>query len=91
MRNLARAVSLCLALAVLGSAAYALADDSSIKLISRGPRHDALAAMTYKPFDGELWSKLGLSVAPARGDAFEGGVDEPPRHAGASRALRIVP
>jgi tRNA 2-thiocytidine biosynthesis protein TtcA len=41
--------------------------------------------------DSELWSKLGLSVAPARGDAFESGVDEPPRHTGPSRALRIVP
>lgn len=41
--------------------------------------------------DSKLWSQLGLSVAPARGDAFEAGVDEPPRHAGASRSLRILP
>ncbi|MDB4986442.1 MAG: tRNA(Cytosine32)-2-thiocytidine synthetase [Myxococcaceae bacterium] len=41
--------------------------------------------------DSELWTKLGLSVAPARGDAFEAGIDEAPRHSGASRSLRIVP
>jgi tRNA 2-thiocytidine biosynthesis protein TtcA len=41
--------------------------------------------------DSELYTKLGLSVAPARGDAFDGGIDEPPRHAGVSRSLRIVP
>jgi thiol-disulfide isomerase/thioredoxin len=58
MRHLARTLSVCLSLAILGSAAVALADDGSIKLISRGPRRDALTAMTYKPFDGELWGKL---------------------------------
>jgi tRNA 2-thiocytidine biosynthesis protein TtcA len=42
-------------------------------------------------FDRELWSKLGLHLEPARGDAFEAGVDEAPRHGGASRSLRIVP
>jgi tRNA 2-thiocytidine biosynthesis protein TtcA len=41
--------------------------------------------------DRELWSKLGLTHEPARGDAFEVGVSEPPRHAGKNRALRIVP
>ncbi|MDB4974586.1 MAG: tRNA(Cytosine32)-2-thiocytidine synthetase [Myxococcaceae bacterium] len=41
--------------------------------------------------DSELWSKLGLHAAPGRGDAFEGGIDEPPRHAGKSRSLRILP
>ena len=42
-------------------------------------------------FDRELWQKLGLRHEPARGDAFESGVDQPPRHSGASRGLRIVP
>jgi tRNA 2-thiocytidine biosynthesis protein TtcA len=40
--------------------------------------------------DGELWQKLGLHAAPARGDAFEGGIDESPRHVGPSRALRVL-
>jgi tRNA 2-thiocytidine biosynthesis protein TtcA len=42
-------------------------------------------------FDRELWQKLGLRHEPARGDAFEQGIDEPPRHGGVNRALRIVP
>lgn len=42
-------------------------------------------------FDRDLWQKLGLRHEPARGDAFENGIDAPPQHAGKSRALRIVP
>jgi thiol-disulfide isomerase/thioredoxin len=58
MRHLARTVSACLALSILGGASVALADDGAIHLISRGPRHDQLASMTYKPFDYALWGKL---------------------------------
>jgi tRNA 2-thiocytidine biosynthesis protein TtcA len=42
-------------------------------------------------FDRELWQKLGLRHEPARGDAFEAGLDAPPQHAGKSRNLRIIP
>ena len=39
--------------------------------------------------DTELWQKLGLSVAPARGDAFER--DAPTRAPLSSRSLRVLP
>jgi tRNA 2-thiocytidine biosynthesis protein TtcA len=43
-------------------------------------------------FDTELWRTLGLSVAPARGDAFEPEVAAAPRvpSAGAGRALTVI-
>jgi tRNA 2-thiocytidine biosynthesis protein TtcA len=42
--------------------------------------------------DVGLWQKLGLSVAQDAGtDPLGGGLDEPPRHAGKSRALRVIP
>lgn len=58
MRNLTRLIPACLALATLLGAPLCLADDGAVKLIGRGARRDALAAMTYKPFDGALWEKL---------------------------------
>jgi tRNA 2-thiocytidine biosynthesis protein TtcA len=42
--------------------------------------------------DAGLWQKLGLSVAEDPGaDPFASGVSEAPRHAGASRNLRVIP
>jgi tRNA 2-thiocytidine biosynthesis protein TtcA len=42
--------------------------------------------------DVGLWQKLGLEVAQDAGaDPLGGGLDEPPRHAGASRTLRVLP
>jgi len=42
--------------------------------------------------DVGLWQKLGLSVAEDPGaDPFASGLSEAPRHAGASRNLRVIP
>jgi tRNA 2-thiocytidine biosynthesis protein TtcA len=42
--------------------------------------------------DAGLWQKLGLSVAQDAGnDPLGGGLGEAPRHAGASRNLRVIP
>jgi tRNA 2-thiocytidine biosynthesis protein TtcA len=40
--------------------------------------------------DTELWQKLGLAVAPARGDAFERQIEAPAALA-TSRSLRVLP
>jgi thiol-disulfide isomerase/thioredoxin len=44
--------------ALSGAASLCFADDAAVKTIARGARKDALAAMAYKPFDAELWSKV---------------------------------
>jgi tRNA 2-thiocytidine biosynthesis protein TtcA len=68
---------------------------ATLELSAPRVKESILAALTNVRashlLDSKLWGQLGLSVAPARGDAFEAGVDEPPRHAGASRSLRILP
>jgi tRNA 2-thiocytidine biosynthesis protein TtcA len=68
---------------------------ATLELSAPRVKESILAALTNVRashlLDTALWTQLGLSVAPARGDAFETGIDEPPRHAGASRSLRVLP
>ncbi len=59
MRPFAHALTLSVAVALCGAASLCLADDAAVKTIARGARKDALAAMAYKPFDAELWGKVG--------------------------------
>jgi cytochrome c biogenesis protein CcmG, thiol:disulfide interchange protein DsbE len=60
MRPIARSLSVAavLALSSFSAAHSALADDGAVKLQGKGPNRDALDAMTYKPFDAALWSKV---------------------------------
>lgn len=74
MRTLARALTLSTILALGPIAAFAVADDSAIKLQGRGARREALNAMSYKPFDSASLALLSdwKNGSPLSVDALKG-------------------
>ena len=58
MRRIARPLALAASLALGALAPFALADDAAVKLMGKGTHRESLDALTYKPFDADLFAKL---------------------------------
>jgi cytochrome c biogenesis protein CcmG, thiol:disulfide interchange protein DsbE len=72
MHHLARSLIASLVLAA-GIAAHCIADDGVVKLQAKGTQREALDAISYKPFDGALWSSVdGWTGTPVNKETTAG-------------------